>query len=343
MENKIIEQINKLKEQIKNIEDLENLKQLKSKFVGKSEFLNDLKEKIKTSSNKSEIGKYIKLYSENTTKIFEEKKNELENNFFLKKRNNIFLEKTNFLLENKEGKVHPLTKISFEVENYFDSMNYHYEHGFEVELEKYNFDILNLPSDHPAREMQDTFFLKEKGYLLRTHATNQTARALEKTKKQVFRSYSIGTVFRNDENDATHSFQFNQIDIFGIGDYSIANLKMTIEELIKKLFFSSTKSNFRPSYFPFTEPSYEVDITCPHCNGNGCNVCSRTGNIEILGSGMLSPKVIKNVGKNPDEVRGFAAGIGLERIAMIKWNIKDIRNFYTNDIDFLNSYDKGEK
>ncbi len=343
MLEQIIAIANKLKTELNEIKDLESLKQLKAKYTSKSEFFIDLRNGIKNAEDKQLHGSYIKEYNERINGLLNEKKEELENSFFLQKRENPINDSERIELNKKDGTIHPITLIIRKVIDFFDKLNYHYAHGVELEEEKYNFDILNLGPNHPAREMQDTFYL-ENGKLLRTHATNMSARELESSKSNSFRSYSVGSVFRNDENDATHSFQFNQIDIFNIGnEMNISNLKWTLNELMKDLFESDLETRYRPSYFPFTEPSYEVDVQCPHCNGDKCRVCSWTGWIEVLGSGMLSPAVFKNAGKNPDDVQGWAAGIGVERIAMMKWPIKDIRDLYANDINFLKSFREGDK
>ncbi|NQX83504.1 MAG: phenylalanine--tRNA ligase subunit alpha [Mycoplasmataceae bacterium] len=334
--------INELKSDIKKIKDLENLKQVKAKFLSKSIFYNKLKESIKTSDNKREIGEWIKKYTTSVNEILSSKKDELENSFFMKKRENPINDFSRIKISFKNGSIHPITILTRQVMEFFDKLNYHYAHGIELEEEKFNFDILNLDKNHPAREMQDTFYLRG-GKLLRTHATNMSARELFNSKHDKYRSYSIGPVFRNDDNDATHSFQFNQIDIFNNGiDMNISNLKWTLNELMKFLFKKNLDVRYRPSYFPFTEPSYEVDVQCPHCE-NKCKICSYTSWIEILGSGMLSPIVFKNAGINPEIMQGWAAGIGVERIAMIKWMITDIRDLYNNDLDFLKSFKKENK
>lgn len=338
MKKEIQQIINTLKKEIKDVNNLEQLKQLKAKYLSKSDFYNELKNLIKTAKDKAVVGQDIKDYSSNVNGILEDKKNELENSFFIVKRKNPINDGERINLKKEKGIIHPITLLTKQVIDFFDELNYHYAHGIELEEEKYNFDILNLPKEHPAREMQDTFYLKN-DKILRTHATNITARELVNTKEKVLRSYSIGPVFRNDDNDATHSFQFNQIDIFNVGEkVNISNLKWTLDNLMKKIFEKNLATRYRPSYFPFTEPSYEVDVQCPHCMGKKCNICSHTGWIEVLGSGMLSPAVFKNAGKNIDEMQGFAAGIGVERLAMMKWLINDIRNFYNNDLNFLRTY-----
>ncbi len=337
-------QIKNLANDLKDVKDLESLKQIKSKYTSNSTFLNDLKEKVKNAepSEKQKFGKVISEYNLEIGKLLSEKKEILENSFFLGEDKTELLLKDEFKikeLDSKKGKLHPLTVASNIIHKYFSSLKYDYIHGQEVEEEKYNFNILNIPQDHPAREMQDTFYL-EGGKLLRTHSTNITARELEKSNLTSHKSYSIGPVFRNDDNDATHSFQFNQVDIFAYGDdASIVYLQKVLNTMISVVFGKKIDVRYRPSYFPFTEPSFEVDMECPYCEKKGCNICSNSGYIEILGSGMLSPYVFKNAGKD-SSFKGIAAGVGIERIAMIKWKIKDIRNFYLNEISFLKEYDK---
>ncbi|NOQ50558.1 MAG: phenylalanine--tRNA ligase subunit alpha [Mycoplasmataceae bacterium] len=336
-------EIKSLQTELKNVENLEQLKQVKAMYLSKSTFFNSLKDTLKKTKKKKEYGEILKFYSSNVYKLLEQKKDELENNFLLEEKENTLLTCDRILLERKEGTIHPLSVLTFQVMDYFDEQKYEFAHGVEVEIEKYNFDILNLPLGHPSRSMHDTFYL-ESNQLLRTHSTNVTARELESLNGKELSSYAVGTVFRNDDNDATHSFQFNQIDIFRTSPIiNLSNLKWTLNSLLRILFEKNLEIRYRPSYFPFTEPSYEVDIECPHCHNSGCRICSYTGWIEVLGSGMLHPNVILNVGKNPDKMQGFAAGIGLERIAMIKWLISDIRNFYVNDLLFLKNYNKEKK
>ena len=326
MKEEIKKVVETLKEEIVNINDLEGIKQIRAKYTSKSDLLSELKEKVRTAENKAEIGQLINLYNTSINGIINEKKEELENKFDLEERENPILNQEADSITEKEGVVHPLTKITKIVTNFFDKLGYEYAHGLEIEDEEINFDRLNIPADHPARTMQDTFYLETPGKLLRTHSTNITARHLEETKNENLKAYSIGTVFRNDENDATHSFQFNQIDIFRIGkDISVADLKWVLDELLKQIFSQDLEVRYRPSYFPFTEPSFEVDIKRKEDKDW----------IEVLGCGMIHPNVIKKAGKNPEEIQGFAAGLGLERLAMLKYGIKDIRNFFENDVEFL--------
>jgi phenylalanyl-tRNA synthetase alpha chain len=226
MKEQIEKVVSQLKEEIANVNDLEGIKQIRAKYVSKSDLLSELKQQVRTAENKAEIGQLINLYNTSVNGIINEKKEELENKFDLEERENPILNSESIELETKEGVTHPLSKIVSIVTNFMDKLGYEYAHGLEIEDEHINFDRLNIPADHPARTMQDTFYLEDEGKLLRTHSTNITARHLEETTDLNLKAYSIGTVFRNDENDATHSFQFNQIDLFRIGsDISVADLK----------------------------------------------------------------------------------------------------------------------
>lgn len=335
-----------LKNDLNEIANLENWKQIKAKYLSKSVFLNNLKNDLKKTENKKELGKLIQFYLENVNQILNSKRKELENNKFDLKKDNILLQKKipEIIIKTKsKGKIHPLTKITFIINKYFDNLNFTYVYGNEIEIEKYNFDLLNIPKNHPARAMQDTFYLEDENKLLRTHTTNITARKLDTDQRNLLKYYTTGVVYRNDDNDATHSLQFNQLDFFMLSkSSSIAHFKYTLTKLLEEIFVKDIDVRFRPSYFPFTEPSFEVDIGCFHCNKKGCSICKQSGWIEILGSGMLSHEVLKLTGKDADKIQGFAAGIGIERLAMIRFNISDIRDFYLNNLTFLKNYDKGE-
>jgi phenylalanyl-tRNA synthetase alpha chain len=228
MQDKIDEIILQLKIDKEEVKDLEALKHLRAEYVSKSIFLSDLRETIKNASpeDKASIGKLLGSYTGPVNEILNDKKEELANKFDLEEVDNPFLGNGEVKLNKEKGFLHPLTLLTKEIENFFDSLGYEYEHGIEVESEEINFNALNMPDNHPARTMQDTFYLEEEGMLLRTHSTNITARHLATLEGDSLKSYSIGTVFRNDENDATHSYQFNQIDIFNVGkNISIANMK----------------------------------------------------------------------------------------------------------------------
>ncbi len=244
----------------------------------------------------------------------------------------------------KRGSVHPLTKIIEEVEELFISMGYDVVEGPEVEEDLYNFEKLNLPKGHPARDSQDSFYIEDEKILLRTQTSPVQAREMDKNKEKTpIRMICPGKTYRRDDDDATHSHQFTQIEGLVVGEnISVAHLKGTLEEIVKRLFGEERTIRFRPSYFPFTEPSLEVDVSCFKCGGAGCSLCKGTGYIEILGSGIVHPNVLRGCGYDPEKYTGFAFGIGPERIAMLKYGISDIRNFYTNDLRFLENFYREE-
>jgi len=241
------------------------------------------------------------------------------------------------------GTLHPLTIVQQEIEDLFISMGYTVKDGPEVELDFYNFERANIPQDHPARDMQDTFYINAE-WLLRTHTTAIQTRALEEyAGKTPVKVICPGKVYRKDDDDATHSHQFVQIEGLVVNEgISLADLKGTLELLARRMFGQERVIRFRPSYFQFTEPSVEVDVSCHICGGKGCPTCKGTGWIEILGAGMVHPNVLAMAGFDPTKVSGFAFGLGVERVALLKYGIDDIRHLYTNDIRFLNGFRRFE-
>ena len=240
----------------------------------------------------------------------------------------------------KRGSKHPLNRIIEEVEDIFVGMGYDVVDGPELETDEYCFERLNLPKGHPARDMQDSFYITPE-YLLRTQTSAVQARVMMANKEKTpIRVICPGKVYRRDD-DATHSHQFAQVEGLVIDEnISLADLKGTLEVFMKKMLGENTRLRFRPSYFPFTEPSYEVDVSCFKCGGKGCNLCKQTGWIELLGSGMVHPNVLKMNGYDPEKYTGFAFGTGLDRLAMFKYGITDIRLLYQNDVRFLNQFDR---
>ncbi|WP_407650091.1 phenylalanine--tRNA ligase subunit alpha [Desulfofundulus luciae] len=238
---------------------------------------------------------------------------------------------TPFLL----GKKHPLTTVQEEIEEIFLGLGFSIAEGPEVELDYYNFEALNLPKDHPARDMQDSFFIGPE-VLLRTHTSPVQVRTMERTAPAVpVKIIAPGKVYRRDD-DATHSPMFHQVEGLAVDRrITFGDLKGVLEVFAREMFGAGTRTRFRPSYFPFTEPSAEVDISCVMCGGRGCRVCSHTGWLEILGCGMVHPRVLEMSGYNSAEVTGFAFGMGVERIAMLKYGIDDLRLFFDNDLRFL--------
>ena len=240
------------------------------------------------------------------------------------------------------GTIHPLRRVIEELEDIFLGMGYNVAEGPEVEFDKYNFEMLNVPVGHPARDMQDSFYVTE-NTLLRTQTSSVQVRTLLAAKGQPIKIVCPGRVYRRDDDDATHSHQFMQIEGLVVDeDITLSDLKGTLKAVVKKMFGEDRKIRFRPSYFPFTEPSVEVDVSCFKCGGKGCPICKKSGWIEILGAGMVHPNVLEMSGYDTKKYRGFAFGIGVERVAMLRYGIDDIRNLYINDTRFLKQFKKGE-
>ena len=238
------------------------------------------------------------------------------------------------------GGRNPWHIIIDEISEIFLGMGFEIADGPEVESDHYNFELLNIPKDHPARDMQDTFYINE-NVLMRTHTSPVQAHAMEAAEGKPVRIICPGKTYRRDDDDATHSHQFAQIEGLVIDkDINIGHLKATLELFAKKMFGEKREIRLRSSYFPFTEPSVEVDISCANCGGKGCNMCKGTGYIEILGGGMVHPNVLKMNGYDPEVYSGFAFGIGIERVAMLRYGIDDIRKFYQNDVRFLHQFKK---
>ena len=234
------------------------------------------------------------------------------------------------------GSVHPVSLVKQELVDIFAGMGFDVFEGPEIERDYYNFQALNIPADHPARDMQDTFFIGGE-FLLRSQTSSGQIRVME-NKKPPIKVLSPGRVYRSD-SDATHSPMFHQMEGLVVDKgITLNDLKGMLDEFARRMFSSETKTRLRPSYFPFTEPSVEVDLSCRNCGGKGCRICKGTGWIEVLGAGMVNRRVLENCGIDPDVYTGFAFGMGLERIAMIKYGINDIRLLFENDVRFLKQF-----
>ncbi len=339
-----IEQVQKEAiEAIENAQNIEELKNIRIQYLGKKGSIQALMAMMKDLSKeeKPAFGQKVNVCKTAVTECLEEKQAKLEASALLTKLEE---EKIDITLAGDKmsvGTVHPLHLIQQEIEDLFVGMGYKIAEGPEVELDHYNFELANIPKDHPARDMQDTFYI-DPNTLLRTHTTAMQMRELEKAKGQVpIKLICPGKVYRRDDDDATHSHQFMQCEGLVVGEnITLADLKGTLEFMANAMFGEGRTVRFRPSYFPFTEPSVEVDVSCPFCNGKGCNVCKGSGWIEILGAGMVHPHVLEMNGFDSEKYTGFAFGVGLERVAMLKYGIDDIRNFYTNDSRFLSTFDR---
>ena len=342
-----MEEIQSVKEEalqkIAEAGDLDTLQQLRVSYLGKKGSVQQLMAVMKTlpREEKPAFGQKVNQVKKEITDALGARMEQVQKEAVAKR---LKAEKIDITLAGEDmerGTVHPLMMIQQELEDLFIGMGYKVAEGPEVEQDYYNFELANLPKDHPARDMQDTFYI-DPNTLLRTHTTAIQMRELEKAHGQLpIKLICPGKVYRRDDDDATHSHQFMQCEGLVVGDHiTLADLKGTLEYMANAMFGNGRKVRFRPSYFPFTEPSVEVDVSCPFCNGKGCSVCKGSGWIEILGAGMVHPHVLEMNGFDPKKCSGFAFGVGLERVAMLKYGIDDIRNFYTNDVRFLKNFDR---
>ena len=340
--NKIEEIKSLIEEKVKDINTLEELQNIKGEFLGKKGYITEVQSMIKEVPNeeKKEFGMKLNEVRTLFNTKYEEIKTRLEDEEIAKKLEKDSIDITLPSEKISEGSIHPFNRIIEEVEDLFVSMGYDVVDGSEVETDEYCFKRLNVPDGHPARDAQDTFYITEE-YLLRTQTSSSQAHTMEENKEKTpIRMICPGKVYRRDD-DATHSHQFGQVEGLVIDkDISLADLKGTLEIFAKKLLGESTKVRFRPSYFPFTEPSVEVDLSCFKCGGKGCPLCKDTGWIEVLGAGMVHPDVLKMGGYDPEVYTGFAFGTGLDRLAMFKYNIPDIRYLYTNDVRMLREFSR---
>lgn len=337
------EQIAKIKENsIKEIEECKNqkdLNELKVKYVGKKGELTTVLRGMGALSPEERpvIGSLVNEVRDELNKLFENKEAEFKKEELQKKLLTENIDVTEPSKKIELGSLHPITQVIKEVEDVFLGMGYQIADGPEVEQAVYNFDKLNTPPDHPARDIQDTFYITD-DVVLRSQTSPVQARVME-TQKPPIKIICPGTVYRSDSVDATHSPVFHQIEGLVVDkNISMTDLKGTLEMFAKKCLGENTKIRFRPHHFPFTEPSAEADVSCFVCGGKGCKVCKGEGWIELLGCGMVHPNVLKNCGINPEEYSGFAFGFGVERIAMAKFGIEDMRLLFENDVRFLKQF-----
>lgn len=337
MENKLNKLVNEVKTKLQSIKTVNELNLLKSEYLGKKSIFNSFMKELKDVPNeeKPKFGQMINQAKQNIALLIDEVKASIEQKIIENKLNSETIDVT---LPGKKiaiGSKHLISQVIEEVEDIFIGLGYTVKEGPEVETDKYNFEMLNLPKDHPAREMQDSLYISEE-QLLRTHTSPVQVRSLlENANHEPLKIICPGKVYRKDDDDQTHSHQFTQIEGLVVDEKTnLSDLKGTLLFLAKKLFGEEREIRLRPSYFPFTEPSVEVDVSCYKCNGKGCSMCKQTGWIEILGAGMVNNNVLEAAGYDSKKYQGFALGMGVERIAILKYGIDDIRAFYTNDLRF---------
>ena len=326
-------------EALRRANKLEKLEELRIQFLGKKGELTAVMKGMGKLSPEERpvIGQLANEVRSRIEQALEEKKSVLEAEVQNAKMKRERLDVTMPGRRTAEGGKHPLLTVLDDLKDIFIGMGFTIAEGPEVELDYYNFEALNIPKDHPARDTQDTFYINE-NLVLRSQTSPVQVRTMENQKPPI-RIIAPGRVYRSDAVDATHSPVFHQVEGLVVDKgITMADLKGTLEIFVKKLYGEETRLRFRPHHFPFTEPSAEVDISCFNCGGEGCSVCKGEGWIEILGCGMVHPRVLKNCGIDPEEYSGFAFGIGLERVAMFRYDVDDMRMFFENDVRFLKQF-----
>ena len=329
-----------------NVNNMQELNDLKIEFLGKKGIITEANSAIRNIPNeeKKEYGMKVNDVRNLFNTLYEEKLNIFRENLLNEKLASEKIDISMPAVNIKVGSANILEKVIEEVEEVFMSMGYDVVDGPEIEEDHYNFELLNIPKGHPARDAQDTFYIKDEELLLRSQTSPVQAHVMIANRgENPIRMICPGKTYRRDDDDATHSHQFMQIEGLLVDkDVSLTDLKGTFDTVIKHLFGSEIETRFRPSYYQFTEPSVETDITCFNCHGKGCNICKNTGWITVSGAGMVHPNVLKNCGYDPNEWTGFAFGFGAERLAMLKYGINDIRTFYQSDLRELTNFDRKE-
>ena len=329
----------KAKKEIENSLDLKQLEETFKKYLGKKGEITLILRSLEKfpKEKRAKIGKQANDFKKLITLKFEERSRELKEKSKKDLGKKEWVDITAPGRKSTVGHLHPMTLTRRKIEEIFQNMGFSVVEGQEIESEWYNFDALNIPKDHPARDLWDTFYLKN-GMLLRTHTSPVQIRFMEKNNPPL-RIIVPGRIFRHEATDASHEFDFNQLEGLMVGkDISAANFKAVIQEFYRRFFGKPVKIRLIPSFFPFVEPGFQVDMSCMNCLGKGCPVCKRTGWLEMMGAGMVHPNVYKYAGLNPKGLSGFAFGMGLERLAMMKYKINDIRLFRGGDLRFLQQF-----
>ena len=334
-------------DEIDKAKNEEKLNDVRVKLTGRKSELTTILHSMKDidPSDRREVGQRVNKLRDLFNAKLDDAKNEIVATLV---EEQLAKEKIDVTLPGREmhlGTKHPINIILDDLEKYFIGMGYKVVQGPEIETDHYCFEMMNLPKDHPARDMQETFYIDSED-LLRSQTSGDQARVLEKHDfaKGPLKMVGPGKVYRRDDDDATHSHQFMQMEGLVVDkNITMGDLKGTLELMAKHIFGQDRETRLRPSYFPFTEPSVEMDVSCFNCNGQGCSICKYTGWIEVLGAGMVHPNVLENAGVDANVYGGFAFGVGLDRFAILKYGIDDIRDFYTNDVRFLEQFSKEER
>ena len=348
MENKRFDEIRKTFEKdLVDISDINVLNDLKVKYLGKKGLITELNSEIKNIPNeeKKEFGMKVNELRTKFNNYYDSVKEKIEKMELNKRLENESIDISLPSTKINVGAPNILEKVIEEVEDVFLSMGYDVVDGPEIEEDKYNFEMLNIPKGHPARDAQDTFYIEGEEILLRSQTSPVQVRTMLKGKGEVpIRMICPGKTYRRDDDDASHSHQFMQIEGLLVDkNIGLSDLKGTMDVLFKRLFGDKIETRFRPSYYQFTEPSVEVDITCVNCGGKGCNVCKHTGFVTVVGAGVVHPNVLRMSGYDPEVWSGFAFGFGAERLAMMKYDINDIRTFYNADLRETQVFDREDE
>lgn len=342
-----LEEIKKqIEEELNESKDIKSLNDLKVKYLGKKGIITELSSKIKEIPNeeKKEFGRKMNELKTTFNSLYEEKKQIFEEAILNEKLANESIDVTLPATHVEIGSPNILEKLVEDLEDLFISMGYDVVDGPEIEEDKYNFELLNIPKGHPARDAQDTFYLKDGEILLRSQTSPVQIRTMLEAKgEKPVRMICPGKTYRRDDDDATHSHQFMQIEGLLVDkNIHLTDLKGTFSLVAKRLFGNDTEVRLKPSYYQFTEPSVELDISCFNCKGKGCAICKNSGYITVAGAGMVHPNVLRNCGYDPAVWSGFAFGFGAERLAMLKYGITDIRTFYMTDLRSSKTFDRKE-
>ncbi|MGA0097048.1 MAG: phenylalanine--tRNA ligase subunit alpha [Bacilli bacterium] len=325
---------------IESAKDLHQLQEVRNTYLAKKSELMGIFSLLKDlgGEEKKQVGLEINQARDQLTKALDQKQQTLQQAVLLAKLKEEVVDISQPASNVQQGSVNPFFIVEQAITDVFIAMGYQVAEGPEIESDHYNFELLNIPKDHPAREMQDSLYFDD-NTLMRTHTSPVQARVMQAAKGQPIQVICPGKVYRRDEDDATHSHQFGQVEGLVVSEgINLGHLKQTLQAFAKKMFGEKREIRLRPSFFPFTEPSVEIDVSCFECGGKGCNLCKHTGWIEILGGGMVHPRVLSMNGYDSKRFTGFAFGIGIERVAMLRYGIDDIRRFYQNDLRFIQQF-----
>lgn len=341
--NEIETILNEAKEDIAKTDSKNDLTEVKNRYLSKKSKLSSLMGKMReiAQEHRAAFGSAVNSARKEIEGLFKEKEAKIEAEALAKKLEEEKIDVTLPSKQFKVGKANPFYLIIDEMTDIFVNMGFEVKEGRDIETDHFNFELLNVPANHPARDMQDTFYITD-SLLLRTQTSAAQAHTMvDLAEKGPIKMICPGKCFRRDDDDMTHSHQFGQIEGLVVGKgISMADLKGTLETFVKKMFGEKREIRLRSSYFPFTEPSVEVDVSCAKCGGKGCDMCKGTGWIEILGAGMVHPNVLKMCGYDPEVYSGFAFGVGVERLAILRYGIDDIRRIYQNDYRFLEPFEE---